>query len=61
MTGVLIVSLSSGLAFLGYTQAWWSVTSNQWAWVFLAQCAMYLATFVVTGLNRPSSQYVTSQ
>ena len=61
MTGVLIVSLSSGLALLGYTQAWWSVTSNQWAWVFLAQCAMYVATFVVTGLSRPSSQYVSSQ
>jgi UDP-N-acetylmuramyl pentapeptide phosphotransferase/UDP-N-acetylglucosamine-1-phosphate transferase len=60
MTGVLIVSLSSGLALLGYTQAWWSVTSNQWAWIFLAQCAMYLSTFVATGLNRPSSQYVTS-
>ena len=61
MTGVLIVSLSSGIAILGYTQDWWPATSNQWAWVFLAQCAMYLATFVVTGLNRPSSQYVTSQ
>jgi UDP-N-acetylmuramyl pentapeptide phosphotransferase/UDP-N-acetylglucosamine-1-phosphate transferase len=61
MTGVLIVSFSSGLAFLGYTQAWWSATSNQWAWIFLAQCAMYLTTFVVAGLNRPSSQYVTSQ
>ena len=61
MTGVLIVSLSSGLAILGYTQDWWPATSNQWAWVFLAQCAIYLATFVVTGLNRPSSQYVISQ
>ena len=60
MTGVLIVSLSSGLALLGYTQEWWSVTSNQWVWVFLAQCVMYLVTFGVTGLNRPSSQYVIS-
>ena len=59
ITGVLIVSCSSGLALLGYNQAWWPVTSNQWAWVFVAQCAMYLATYVVTGLNRPSSQYVT--
>ena len=61
MTGVLIVSCSSGLALLGYTQAWWSANSNQWAWIFLVQCAMYLVTFIVTGLNRPSSQYVTSQ
>jgi UDP-N-acetylmuramyl pentapeptide phosphotransferase/UDP-N-acetylglucosamine-1-phosphate transferase len=61
MTGVLIVSCSSGVALLGYTEAWWSVTSNHWVWVFLAQCAMYLATFFVTGINRPSSQFVASQ
>ena len=60
MTGILIVSCSSGLALLGYTQDWWSVTSNQWAWVFLAQCVMYLTTFFVTGLKRASSQYVTN-
>ena len=61
MTGVLIVSCSSGLALLGYTQAWWPVTSNQWVLVFLAQCAIYLATFVISGLNRPSSQCLISQ
>ena len=61
MTGVLIVSCSSGLALLGFTQDWWSPTSNQWAWVFLVQCSMYLLAFVVTGVSRPSSQYVTSQ
>ena len=61
MTGVLIVSCSSGLAVLGFTQDWWSPTSNQWAWVFLVQCSMYLLAFVVTGVSRPSSQYVTSQ
>ncbi len=61
MTGVLIVSCSSGLALLGYTEAWWSVTSNQWAWVFLAQCTMYLVAFFVTGLARPISQHVTEQ
>ena len=61
MTGVLIVSCSSGLAVLGFTQDWWSPTSTQWAWVFLVQCSMYLLAFVVTGVSRPSSQYVTSQ
>ena len=61
MTGVLIVSFSSGLALLGYTEAWWSVTSNYWAWVFLAQCTMYLFAFAITGLGRPISQYVTEQ
>jgi UDP-N-acetylmuramyl pentapeptide phosphotransferase/UDP-N-acetylglucosamine-1-phosphate transferase len=61
VTGVLIVFSSSGLALLGFTQEWWSATSNQWTWIFLVQCFMYLVTFFVTGLNRPSSQYVTSQ
>ena len=61
MTGVIVVSFSSGLALLGYTDAWWSVTSNQWAWVFLGQCTMYLFTFVVTGLARPISQHVTER
>ena len=61
ITGILIVFCSSGLAILGYTEAWWSVTSNQWAWVFLAQCAMYLFVFVIAGFGRPISQHVTEQ
>ena len=61
MTGVLIVSCSSGLALLGYIEAWWSITGNQWAWMFLAQCSMYLFAFVITGLGRPISQHVTEQ
>ncbi len=61
MTGILIVSCSSGLALLGYTEAWWSVTSNKWAWVFLAQCTIYLFAFVVSGLGRPISQHVIEQ
>ncbi len=61
VTGILIVSLSSGLALLGYTEAWWSVTSDKWAWVFLAQCTMYLIVFFITGLSRPISQHVTDQ
>ena len=59
VTGVLIVSCSSGIALLGYTEAWWSVTSNKWVWVFLAQCTMYLFGFIITALGRPISQYVT--
>ncbi len=61
MTGTLIVSCSSGLALLGYTDAWWSVTSDKWVWVFIAQCTMYLFAFVITGLGRPISQHVTEQ
>ncbi len=61
MTGVLIVSCSSGLALLGYIEAWWSVTSNKWAWVFVAQCSFYLFAFVVTGLGRSISQHLPEQ
>ena len=59
LTGILIVSLSSGLAILGYTEEWWSVTSDKWAWVFLAQCAMYLLAFFITGLGRSMSQHAS--
>ncbi len=61
LTGVLIVFFSSGLALLGFIMDWWPVTSNQWAWIFLVQCAIYLVAFVAGGLNRPSSQFVISQ
>ncbi len=60
-TGILILSFSSGLALLGYIEVWWSVTSNNWAWVFLGQCTVYLFAFIVTGLARPLSQYVAKQ
>ena len=59
LTGILIVSFSSGLALLGYIEAWWSPTSNDWVWIFLGQCTVYLVAFFVTGLDRPISQYVT--
>lgn len=58
LTGVLIVSCSAGLAMLGYTGEWWSVMSNQWAWIFLCQVIMYLFAFLLAGHNRPFSQYV---
>ena len=61
LTGIVIVSFSSGLALLGYTEAWWSVTSNNWAWVFLGQCTMYVVAFIVAGLARPLSEQVTEQ
>ena len=61
LTGALIVFWSSGLALLGYTEEWWSATSDQWAWVFLFQCALYLLAFFAGGLSRQSSQYVASQ
>ena len=58
MTGLLVVSGSSGLALVGYLNQWWLVTSNVWAWVFLFQWLGYGVIFYLTGLNRSVSQYV---
>jgi UDP-GlcNAc:undecaprenyl-phosphate GlcNAc-1-phosphate transferase len=61
LTGILIMSFSSGLAMFGYTKEWWSVTSDNWVWVFLAQCTIYMFAFLITGLSRPMSQHVSEQ
>lgn len=58
LTGILIMSFSSGLALLGYTEEWWPVDSNNWAWLFLAQCTIYLISYVIAGRSRPPSQHV---
>lgn len=58
MTGICIVSLSSGISLLGFTQEWWSVSSNMWIWVFFAQILIYSFVFILTGINRTLSQYV---
>ena len=60
LTGILIVCLSSGLALLGYAEQWWSVTSDGWVWIFLAQCIMYLFAFVISGFSRRLRQQVTN-
>ena len=52
MTGVLIVSLSSGIALLGFIQNWWPVTSDKWIWIFLLQCVIYSLAFFVTRRGR---------
>lgn len=61
ITGLLIVSFSSGVALIGYVCEWWSVLSNQWAWVFTCQLIVYLFAFFVSGVSRPVSQYVTDR
>ena len=61
MTGVLIVSCSSGLALLGYTEEWWSVTSNKWTWVFLLSALCTCLVLLSRDVNRPMSQHVADQ
>lgn len=57
ITGLSIVSLSSGIALIGFYQKWWPVDSEQWAWVFLAQLVLYLTAFVILGLNIHSGRF----
>ena len=61
MTGVLIVAFSSGVALLGFIQQWWSVTSNQWVWIFFAQLFIYLVSFFGAGLGRNLNQYAVTR
>ena len=56
MTGLIIVSCSSGVALLGFNQQWWEVTSNQWIWVFIALCLAYCIAFIISGSNRSTPQ-----
>jgi UDP-GlcNAc:undecaprenyl-phosphate GlcNAc-1-phosphate transferase len=63
LTGVLIVSASSGVAlavYLGYFASLWPMSSALCVYIFLAQCAAYALTFYLTGRNRPVSQYVVA-
>ena len=58
VTGVLIVSFSSGMALAGFTMDCWPVSSNQWGWIFLLQCCFYTLAFFFTGLSSRTSQFV---
>ncbi len=60
VTGVLIVSFSSGIALFGYTIELWPVNSFYWAGIFLLQFILYCLAFLCAGLSRSSSQYVVS-
>lgn len=55
MTGILIVSCSSGIAWLGYNQEWWPITSNEWVWIFLAQFTLYCLAFIFSEFHLESS------
>ena len=53
LTGILIVSFSSGLALLGYAGQFWEVTNNRWGWIFIGQCSLYFFVFMITRIYRP--------
>ena len=53
VTGILIVSFSSGFALLGYTGQFWEVTNNRWGWIFIGQCSLYFVVFMITRIYRP--------
>lgn len=52
LTGLLISGFTSGVTVLGYLQAWWSLSSNDWWVLFAVQAVLYLVVYWVTGLGR---------
>ncbi len=56
VTGILIVSFSSGLALLGYAGQFWEVTDNRWGWIFIGQCGLYILIFSYTQIYHPQRQ-----
>ena len=58
LTGIAILSFTSGLLFVGYIFDWWPLQSQSWVWLFLFQCSLYTLLFIVSGVNRTIIQYV---
>ena len=52
LTGLLISGFTSGVTVLGYLQAWWSLSSNDWWVLFAVQAVLYLVVYWATGLGR---------
>ena len=57
VTGILIVSFSSGLALLGYVSQFWEVTDNRWGWIFIGQCSLYIFVFMSTRVYHLDREY----
>ncbi len=56
LTGILIVSFSSGLALLGYAGQLLEVTDNRWGWIFIGQCSLYIFVFMITKVYHPGRE-----
>ena len=48
-SGLTVSAASSGIVLLGYLTNWWPIMSNQWIFVFAAQCLAYGLTYHTTG------------
>jgi len=51
LTGLLISGATSGIAVLGYLQAWWPISGNDWLILFGAQVVLYLVVYWATGIK----------
>lgn len=60
VTGLFIVSFSSGVTCVLFLTNFWHPTSNAWMLLFLLQSVTYVALFFITGLFKPVSQHVVS-
>ena len=57
-SGLTVSAASSGVVLLGYLANWWPIMSNQWVFIFAAQCLAYALTYYATG--RSSLQVKTA-
>ena len=57
VTGILIVSFSSGLALLGYVVRFLEVTDTRWGWIFIGQGSLYVVVFVITQIYHSEREY----
>ena len=46
LTGLIIASASTGVAFVGYFYNWLSPTDSAWGWVFCAQVIVYMLVYL---------------
>jgi UDP-GlcNAc:undecaprenyl-phosphate/decaprenyl-phosphate GlcNAc-1-phosphate transferase len=60
LTGLLVSGSTSGLVLVGYMNEWWPVTSNEWGYLFVFECAMYAFVFYLTGLSRRAIQHAAA-
>ena len=54
ITGAVIVSLTSGVALIGYLSDWWPVDEDYWILIFTVQILVYWIAFFLTGQERPA-------
>jgi UDP-GlcNAc:undecaprenyl-phosphate GlcNAc-1-phosphate transferase len=57
ITGLLISGGSAGLVLIAYIGQWWPITSDNWFWLFIVECVLYLGAFKLSGRSKFAPQH----